>query len=135
MTREGAANMLLAKAMCMKREASGIDINCNHRNCDECELCYSQGTTGEQIEALMMAYDLINNITNKDDKGFTVIDVKTGKEADPGEIALHEHWAKNLIYCDMEGFAIEEDGSLILMDECGNYQYCPIGRFEVKWNE
>ena len=66
---------------------------------------------------------------------FSVIDIKTGKEADTQEIALHEDWAKNLIYCDMEGFAIQEDGSLILMDECGKYEYCPIGRFEVKWND
>lgn len=66
--------------------------------------------------------------------GFSVIDVKTGGEADPYEIALHEEWAKNLMYCDMEGFAIEEDGSLILVDECGRYEYCPIGRFEVRWS-
>ena len=66
--------------------------------------------------------------------GFSVIDIKTGEEADPYEIALHEEWAKNLMYCDMEGFAIEEDGSLILVDECGRYEYCPIGRFEVRWS-
>lgn len=66
--------------------------------------------------------------------GFSVIDIKTGEEADQYEIALHEEWAKQLIYCDMEGFAIEEDGSLILVDECGRYEYCPIGRFEVRWS-
>ena len=133
MTNEEAANMLLAKAECMKREASGTDFDCNYRFCDSCELCYAQGNVGEQIEALMMAYNLINNVTNN--REFTVIDIKTGKEANPQEIALHENWAKNLIYCDMEGFAIMEDGSLILMDECGKYEYCPHGRFEVKWND
>lgn len=34
---------------------------------------------------------------------FTVIDTKTGKEADEYNIALHEDWAKHLCYCDMEG--------------------------------
>lgn len=62
---------------------------------------------------------------------FRVIDTKTGKEPDLREIALNEDWAKRLIYCDMEGFAIEDDGTLMLVDECGAYAYCPLGRFKV----
>lgn len=62
---------------------------------------------------------------------FWVVDKKTGREADPGDIALHEDWAKGLIYCDMEGFALLQDGQLILVDECGNFEYCPEGRFDV----
>lgn len=62
---------------------------------------------------------------------FTVIDKKTNKEADTYTIALKEDWAKSLIYCDIEGFAITEDGTLVLMDECGNVAYCPDDRFEV----
>ena len=62
---------------------------------------------------------------------FIVIDKKTSKEADEYEIALHEDWAKDLMYCDMEGFAIEQDGTLILLDECGKFAYCPSDRFEV----
>ena len=55
MNNEEAQKMLIAKIECMKRETSGIDQDCNYRNCDECELCYAQGTTGDQIEALNMA--------------------------------------------------------------------------------
>lgn len=66
---------------------------------------------------------------------FTVIDKITGKEADIWEIALHEKWAQDLVYCDMEGFAIEEDGTLILLDECGRHRYCPEGRFEIVWED
>ena len=62
---------------------------------------------------------------------FRVIDNNTGEEADIEEIALKEDWAKGLIYCDMEGFAILEDGSLVLLDECGNCAYCPSGRFSI----
>ncbi len=62
---------------------------------------------------------------------FWVIDKKAGREADPWDIALHEDWAHNLIYCDMEGFALLQDGQLILVDECGNFEYCPEGRFDV----
>lgn len=56
------------------------------------------------------------------------------KEADVEEIALHEDWAKGLVYCDIEGFAITEDGELILADECGKFAYCPDGRFEVQFD-
>lgn len=62
---------------------------------------------------------------------FKVIDKKTNKEADMRKIALKEEWAKNLCYCDMESFAIQQDGTLILMDECGKFEYCPENRFEV----
>lgn len=66
---------------------------------------------------------------------FTVRDKKTGRYPDLESIALCEEWAKGLVYCDMEGFAIEEDGDLFLMDECGNFRYCPSGRFEIVWEE
>ena len=62
---------------------------------------------------------------------FSVIDTKTGKYPDLQKIALKEDWAKGLMYCDMEGFAISEDGCLYLMDECGNMVVCPEGRFRV----
>lgn len=62
---------------------------------------------------------------------FTVIDTKTGEYPDLEKIALTEQWAKHLMYCDMDGFAITEDGSLILMDECGGQAYTPEGRFIV----
>jgi len=61
-----------------------------------------------------------------------VIDKKTGTYPNLEEIALNEDWASNLMYCDMDGFALFEDGNLILMDECGHYAYCPVDRFEVK---
>lgn len=64
---------------------------------------------------------------------FEVIDNKTGKEPDLEDIVLNEEWAysSNLIHCDMEGFAITNNGDLIMLDECGNYEFCPQGRFTV----
>ena len=49
--------MLIAKEKCMKRETSGIDTDCNSHNCDNCSLCYEQGTMGEQKMALLFAVD------------------------------------------------------------------------------
>lgn len=69
----------------------------------------------------------------KHQETFTVIDTKTGEEADTYNIALHEDWAKHLCYCDMEGWAIEDDGTLLLVDECGRYACADRERFKVKW--
>lgn len=63
--------------------------------------------------------------------GFTVIDKATDKYPDLKQLTLKEEWTQNLIYCDMAGFCINEDGDLLLMDECGNIAYCPPGRFKV----
>jgi len=62
---------------------------------------------------------------------FHVIDLVTGQRVDTEKIALAEDWACGLLHCDMEGFAIQEDGCLVLMDECGSVRYCPPGRFQV----
>lgn len=62
---------------------------------------------------------------------FTVIDTTTMEYPDCEKIALTEDWAKHLIYCDIYGFNIGEDGNLVLVDECGNAAFPPPGRFEV----
>lgn len=62
---------------------------------------------------------------------FDVVDPKTGEYPNLEKIALRENWAKGLMYCDMDGFAIMEDGELLLLDDCGNFAYCPSGRFEI----
>ena len=41
----------------MKRETSGIYTDCNSHNCNDCYLCYAQGTMGEQRETLLFAVD------------------------------------------------------------------------------
>ena len=65
---------------------------------------------------------------------FRVIDRQTGQPAAVRKIILEEEWARGLIYCDMEGFAITEDGGLILLDTCGDYVECPKGRFRVEFD-
>lgn len=64
---------------------------------------------------------------------FRVIDTKTGKEPDQSEIALRETWAQSLIWCDMDGFVLHQDGDLYLTDECGGMALCPEGRFRIQF--
>lgn len=67
---------------------------------------------------------------------FKVIDTRTGREPifDHNHI-FKEKWFKQsgLIWCDLEGWAVSEDGVLMLADECGNVAYPPSGRFEVRF--
>lgn len=96
------------------------------------------GTTGVEhlgIEAGEKMREAINTLV-KPRNTFTIIDAKTGVEADTYEIALHEEWAKELMFCDMDGFAILEDGTLILVDECGRCEYVQdTERFKVVWDD
>ena len=62
---------------------------------------------------------------------FSVIDNRTGKYPDCETIALTEEWAKHLIYCDIDCFAITEYGQLVLVDDCNNIAYPPADRFTV----
>lgn len=65
---------------------------------------------------------------------FRVIDNKTNLDWYAGTDLSKEDWvSKELCYTDIEGFAIEEDGTLVLLDECGKYVYPPEGRFTIHW--
>jgi hypothetical protein len=67
--------------------------------------------------------------------GFDVIDKQTGGKTDwkqLRQIALTEQWAENLVYSDIDCFALDQDGCLMLLDECGNYAYPPEDRFEIR---
>lgn len=67
MTIEDCTKMLIAKEKCMERETSGIDTDCNLHNCDNCDLCYEQGTMGEQKEALKFAVDTMRKYQKIED--------------------------------------------------------------------
>jgi hypothetical protein len=68
---------------------------------------------------------------------FEVIDRRTGGSPifDFNHI-FKEKWFKesNLIYCDISGWGIDEDGNLFLMDDCNNIAYPPRKRFKVRFN-
>lgn len=89
----------------------------------------------DDLKGIMEYIDDAIDLLKEQEHGetFIVIDTKTGEEADTYDIALHEDWAKHLCYCDMEGWAIEEDGTLLLVDECGRFEYADRKRFKVKW--
>lgn len=107
--------------VCTKRSMKCNTENCPYWSNDDC-------LDRLQEDALALLKEQTHGET------FTVIDTKTGKEADEYAIALHEDWAKHLCYCDMEGWAIENDGTLLLVDECGRFAYADRERFKVVWD-
>lgn len=50
------------------------------------------------------------------------------------DYALEEFKDAGLVYCDMEGWALSDDGSLMLVDECGNHAWADGARYEVRFN-
>ena len=65
---------------------------------------------------------------------FIVIDTDTGKEVNVQDINRHSTWFKPLF--NIKGWAVEPDGTLLLLDDCGQYTYAPQdGRFRVEWKE
>ena len=62
---------------------------------------------------------------------FKIIDKRTGKE--PSNRVIHNIARKGgLLINDVDKFFIGEDGSVILMDDCGNCAYCDSKRFIVE---
>lgn len=67
-------------------------------------------------------------------KTFIVIDAKTGKEADPHKIA-GEDWVKKVMSKETDGFALKDDGAILLLDNNGRLEYCDSERFTIQWEE
>lgn len=55
MTDSEAVEKLRAYLKCKAREVKGIYEDCNNKRCDDCDLCYMQGTTGEHRTAIGIA--------------------------------------------------------------------------------
>lgn len=62
---------------------------------------------------------------------FRIIDTKTGKE--PTDRVIDNIARKgHLLTMDIDQFAVCEDGSIILLDDCGNLTYCDTNRFKIE---
>lgn len=100
---------------------------------DECDKCVYRNK-GEYC-SLALLHDVRELLTTQvAAQSFTVIDTTTGKEADTYNIALHEDWAKHLIHYNIDGWAITDDGDLILVDDRGGFAYADRERFKVIWD-
>ena len=55
MTESEAIEKLRAYHKCQSLQVKGIYEDCNEKLCDNCDLCYMQGTAGEHIKSIEIA--------------------------------------------------------------------------------
>ena len=55
MDKRDALEKLKAYCKCQKMQVKGIYEDCNESKCDNCDLCYMQGTNGEHIASIEIA--------------------------------------------------------------------------------
>ena len=61
MDERDALEKLRAYCKCQKMQVSGIYEDCNENKCDNCDLCYMQGTNVEHIESIEIAIKAIKD--------------------------------------------------------------------------
>ena len=55
MKESEAIEKLRAYHKCQRLQVKGIYEDCNEKLCDNCDLCYAQGNTGEHIKSIEIA--------------------------------------------------------------------------------
>lgn len=65
---------------------------------------------------------------------FKIIDQNTGKEPTEKVITAQARLG-NLMTCDIDGFYVDKDGHIILVDDCGNCTWLDMSRFKVEMAE
>ena len=56
-----AIEKLKAYLKCQRLQVKGIYEDCNNKLCDNCDLCYAQGTVGEHIKSIEIAIQALEN--------------------------------------------------------------------------
>ena len=64
---------------------------------------------------------------------FSIVDPNTGLYPDI-EVLRKEPWAKHTVTGSLIFFGIDEDGYLMMCDNCGHYAFVPDNRLEVLKN-
>ena len=86
MTIDEAQTMLNARAKCIEKVCRGIYEDCNKENCDNCDLCYAQGTNGEQKELMLQCVEWLEELKAIKDGSIPIIHGKAELELHDKEI-------------------------------------------------
>ena len=62
MTENEAIEKIRAYSKCLERQVKGIYEDCNNKRCDDCDLCYMQGTTGEHRKTIDIAIQALEEV-------------------------------------------------------------------------
>ena len=102
MTFDEAQIMLKAKAKCIERICKGIYEDCNEQKCDNCDLCYAQGTNGEQIELMLQCAEWLEELKAIKSDGFTddLLNMGFTKGYNKAIDDCKELTFREVVYCD-----------------------------------
>lgn len=118
MNENEAKEKLQAYLECQKKKVTGIHEQCNKDLCDNCELCYAQGTTGEHIASVESAIKALEELQQYRAIG-------TPEEC---RAAVEKQKAKKPTPIDYEKYANLVDNAIFLR---GAY-WCPNCKHVVK---
>lgn len=62
MDNNEAVEKLRAYLKCQENKVKGINALCNHNLCDDCDLCYMQGTTKEHLTSIELAIQALEKL-------------------------------------------------------------------------
>lgn len=84
MKESEAIEKLRAYHKCQRLQVKGIYEDCNEKLCDNCDLCYAQGNTGEHIKSIEIAIQALEKQIPKkpdftEDKEFALCPCCNGK--------------------------------------------------------
>ena len=65
MTNSEAIEKLRAYLKCRSLQVKGIYEDCNEQLCDNCDLCYAQGTVGEHIKSIEIGIQALEKQISK----------------------------------------------------------------------
>ena len=65
MTESEAIEKLRAYLKCQSLQVKGIYEDCNEQLCDNCDLCYAQGTVGEHIKSIEIGIQALEKHISK----------------------------------------------------------------------
>lgn len=115
MTENEAIEKLRAYHKCQKMQVKGIYEDCNARLCDNCDLCYAQGNTGEHIKSIEIAIQALEKQIPK----------KPTYEGDgyaPDGTLVYDTW---ICPCCGKRYEVDYD----------DYDYCPNCGQKLDWSD
>ena len=62
MDNSEAVDKLRAYLKCQENKVKGINAMCTHNLCDNCDLCYMQGTAGEHLTSIELAIQALEKL-------------------------------------------------------------------------
>ena len=129
MTESEAVEKLKAYHKCQRLQVKGIYEDCNEKLCDDCDLCYMQGTAGEHIKSIEIAIQALEKQMKLNEMGDCYIIPKNGVFEVNGvdvNLAIQKQILKKPIFtedkqfslcpcCDMKGLTDKQK----YCDKCG----------------